>query len=94
MVSHTATRMTRVQHPAKGLGEIIARVEDPREMFHDQVALFTPFLNSEVLDLDVSGTRCGSVLVDHVQCGSIVDQHTGRDLDEGHRAPRGRNAST
>ena len=71
---HAVVGMVRVKHPSKGLGEVITGVENAQEMLHDQVTLFVPFLNGEVLDLSAPSTWHGPVFVDHVQCSNIVNQ--------------------
>jgi hypothetical protein len=72
------TGMTSMEDPTKGLGQIIAGVDRPSNMFHDEISLFAPFLDSEMLDLDVSCSRSRPVLIDHIQCGQIVDQQARR----------------
>ena len=76
-MSHATACMARMEHPSKNLGQIIARIENPCEMFHDNVAFLAPFLNGKVLDLDVTSTRCGTVFVDHRFCSLIVDVQQG-----------------
>ena len=76
-MSHTAAGMTSMQHTPKSLGKIITGIHRSGEMFHDKVALFAPFLNGKVLDLDVSSTRRGPRFVDHMQRCKIIDQQTG-----------------
>jgi hypothetical protein len=67
-----------MEDPTEGLGQIIAGVDRSSNMLHDEITLFAPFLDSEMLDLDVSCSCSGPVLVDHIQCGHIVDQQARR----------------
>ena len=71
-----------MENPSERLCQIITGIEDPREMFHDEVALLSPFLDGKMLDLDVLCTGCGSVFVDHTKRSFVVDQHTGQTRTE------------
>ena len=82
-MAHTATSMSGEQHPTESLGKPIAGVDDPRKMLHNDISLFTPFLNGEMLDLDMTRTRSGSGFVDHIERGNIVAQQTGWTRTEG-----------
>ena len=46
-------------------------------MSHDKLHLFTPFLDGEMLDLNVSHTWCGPTFINHVQGSKIIDEHAG-----------------
>ena len=65
--------MTRVKRPSQGLGELVAVVDDPRQMMHLHNAALTPLLNSKVLDVDVAGARRRVAFVDHGDGGLIVN---------------------
>ena len=82
-MAHTATNMLGEQHPTKSLGEAIAGVDDPGKVLHNDIPLFAPFLNGEMLDLDMSRTRSGSGFVDHIERSNIVNQQTGWTRTEG-----------
>ena len=82
-MAHTATSMLGEQHPTESLGEAIAGVDDSRKVLHNDIPLFAPFLNGEMLDLDMTRPRSGSGFVDHIERGNIVNQQTGWTRTEG-----------
>ena len=45
-----------MKNPAESLGKIIAGVENPRDMFHDNLFLGNPFLNCKTLNLDMNAS--------------------------------------
>ena len=59
-------------------GKPITIVDDTGTVSHDDLSFITPFLNGKMLDLDVAGTGCGSVFVDHRNRSLIVDEQRGR----------------
>ena len=68
---HDAAGMAGMEHPTKGLGQVVTRVEDTRNEFHDEGASVFPVLDGEVLDVDVAGALSGDTRVDHVD-GRLV----------------------
>ena len=64
--------MAAVEDPAKVLGELVGRVDDTREVLHDDVATLAPFLDGEVLNVDVAGAFGRAGGVDHVDGGLVV----------------------
>jgi hypothetical protein len=75
VMSHTTTHMTGMEDPAERLGHTIARVENSLEMDHDKIHFLSPFLDSEMLDLNVSCSWCGPAFINHVQSSKIVNEH-------------------
>ena len=71
VVSHGAAGMAAVKDPAKVLGELVRRVDDTGQVAHDNVALLAPFLDSEVLDIDMAGTFGRAGGADHID-GCLV----------------------
>lgn len=71
IVSHGTTSMAGVEDPAKNLGGLIRHVDSGRNVLHLDVPSTLPFLDSKVLNVDVTGTRSGLPTVDHVN-GSLV----------------------
>jgi hypothetical protein len=76
-VSHGAAGVTRVKGPTESFGFLIRRVQDTGEVAHDNQPIGTPFLNSEVLNVNVTGARGRLVLIDHVAGGTIVNVKQG-----------------
>jgi hypothetical protein len=44
-------------------------------MDHNKLIFVTPFLDGEMLDLDMSRSWCGPAFIDHVQSSKIVNEH-------------------
>ena len=49
-MTHDAWGMARMENPAERLGEVIAGIDDSRDMVHQDFLIFFPFLDGEVLD--------------------------------------------
>ena len=79
-MSHASASMARVEHPTKSFGHVVAQVDDTWTVTQDNVALVAPFLNGEVLNLDVARTRSGTGLVDHGNCSLIVNEQRTHEL--------------
>ena len=60
-----------MKNPAESFGQIITGIDNPRDVFHDNLSLSLPFLDSEILDLNVTGMSSGPIFVDHCS-GSII----------------------
>ena len=52
-MAHDAAHMTRVENPAEWLGEIASRIDDTRDMAEDNLVGFLPFLDCEMLNVDM-----------------------------------------
>ena len=61
-----------MKNPAERLGEVITRVDDARDVMHDDFTILFPFLDGEVLDGDMTRTIGGDACIDHVDRGHIV----------------------
>ena len=81
-MSHASASMARVEHPTKSFGHVVTQVDDTWTVTQDNVALVAPFLNGEVLNLDVARTRSGTGLVDHGNCSLIVNEKRGSTRTE------------
>jgi len=71
-VTHDATRMASMENPAKGLGEVIRRIDDAWDVAHDNVASLLPVLNSKVLDINVTRTLGRNTSIDHLGSRHVV----------------------
>ena len=71
-MSHDAASMASMEDPSEGLGEVVSRVENAGDVFHEDVTTFFPVLNSEVLDVDVTRALCRDLVVDHVDGRKVV----------------------
>ena len=67
-MSHVVMCVSSMENPAEELGQIVAGVNNSRNMLHDNISSFMPFLNSMMLDLDVMCTRSGMRSIDHGSC--------------------------
>ncbi len=65
--------MTRVEYPSKRFGEIIRRINDARDVVHDNGTAFFPILDGKVLDVNVTRALGGDLGVDHFEGGSIFN---------------------
>ena len=77
-MSHATTGMTGMQNPSKRLGEIITGIENPRKMLHDEIFLLAPFLDSEMLDVNVSSTGSRTLFIDHLESSHVVNEEACR----------------
>ena len=73
-MSHATTGMSSMKNPTKGLRKIVTDIQNARAVTKNDVSFVAPFLDGEVLDLDVSSTRSGTGLVDHGNCSLIVNE--------------------
>ena len=71
-MAHKTACVAGVKDPTKGLGNIISRVDNVRDMAKFNVALAAPILYSKVLDVDVPRTFGWFHRVDHPDGGDIV----------------------
>jgi len=71
-VPHKPTGMARVEKPAQGLGEIIGRVIDTRNMEKHDIASFFPILNGKMLDVNMSGARGRATRINHLDGGNVI----------------------
>jgi hypothetical protein len=54
MVAHQVASMTRVKDPGNGLGQAVRRVDEARDVDQGDVTGLFPFLNGEVLNVNVA----------------------------------------
>ncbi len=54
IVSHQTADVTKMQGRSQGFRQRIGRVDDTRDVTQDDVAIDLPFLNGEVLDVNVA----------------------------------------
>ena len=71
-MTHHTTDVSVVEDPAKGFGERVRGVDDPRDMLHDDVATLLPTLDGEHLDVNMPTAFGGDAVIDHVDSGHIV----------------------
>ena len=65
IVSHDTRTMTSMKNITKGYSEVIRRIDNPRNVFHDDITVFMLILNNEIPDNDMPGLvgwRC--ILID------------------------------
>ena len=64
--------MAGVKDPAKGFGQVVGGVEDTRDVLHDNVASFFPFLDCKELYVDVARSFSGDAVVDDFDGRHVV----------------------
>ena len=67
-MAHETTGVTGMKDPTKGLGKIIGRVNNARNMDEANVSLLAPVLDSKKLNVNMPGTFGGFHGVDHSYC--------------------------
>ena len=78
IVTHQTSDMSMVQSRSEGLGEGISRVHNPGNVRDVNLATGFPFLDSKMLDVDVTGPGSRSISVNHEDRGGIVFVQCGR----------------
>ena len=53
-MSHDAPCVARMQDPTEGLGKVVGRIDNSREMSHDNVASIFLVLDGKVLDVNMA----------------------------------------
>ena len=71
-MTHQTAHMAVVERRPKGFGQRIGRVDDARDVSKDNFVIRFPFLDSEMLNINVTRTRCGATGVNHKDRGSII----------------------
>ena len=61
-----------MEDPTEGLGEIIGRVDDARDVFQDDVLGILPILDGKVLNINVAGALSRNTSVDHLDSRLVV----------------------
>lgn len=72
MMSHHKTRVTVIKDPAKCFCEHVSRVDNSRDVFHDNVTKDAPVLQGKISDLDVARTFRRNIMVDNFLSRFIV----------------------
>ena len=70
--THGSRHMTVMEDITEGLGKCVGGVDDTRRVKKAHEFLFDPFLNCEVLDVDVTSARCLFVCVSHHDSRLVV----------------------
>ena len=71
-MTHQTTNVSEVQRGAERFGESVRRVDDTRDVTKNDVAVGFPFLNREVLNINVSRAWSWSARVDHQNRSLVV----------------------
>ena len=61
-----------MESPAKTFRSLIRWVDEGRDVFQSDFLGRLPFLNSKVLDVDMSGPICGLLCVDHSDSRHVI----------------------
>ena len=72
-MSHHTTSVSGVENPAKGFCEAVRDGDDAWDMLHINFICFSPVLDGEVLDVDVTRTLGWNAAADHVDRRHIVN---------------------
>jgi hypothetical protein len=79
-VAHSTARVTGMELGAQSFGGLVGGIEGSREVRNDDLTALAPFLNGEMLDVDVAGARSRFVLVDHGNGGHVVHMKDGGSI--------------
>ena len=71
-MSHQTTHMSVMESGTQRLGEGVGRINNAGDVTEDNVALGFPFLNCEVLDVDVTSPGCWATGVNHEDRSLII----------------------
>ena len=71
-MSHCSPSMTPMRAPRKSLRQIVTGIDLSSNMRHDNFSCLSPRLDREVLDLDVTSTRCRFQVIDNTDIGKII----------------------
>ena len=82
-MSHATAAMARVQHPTKSFRQVVTEVDDTWAVTQDDIALVAPFLDGEMLDLDMPSARSGTRFVDHGNGSLVVNEERGSTRSNG-----------
>ena len=83
MMTHHAAHVSGMENPTEWLGKGIRRVDDSRDVAHNDIARCFPVLDGKVLNVNVSGAIRRNVVVDHEDSRHIVFvDWSGRGLRE------------
>ena len=77
-MTHTAARMLRVKDQTESFGQIITGIDNSWDVLHDKLFPGLPFLNGEIMDFNMTGTR--GVFVDYCNGCFIVNVVLGHYL--------------
>ena len=77
-MTHQAANMAMVERGPKRLRQGVGGIDDARDVGKDNFLGGLPLLQGEVLDVNVTGTRCGTICVNHQDRGCIVLEQRGR----------------
>ena len=68
-MSHDTPCVARMQDPTEGLGKVVGRIDNSREISHDNVASILPVLDGKVLDVNVTRALSRNSSIDHFDRG-------------------------
>ncbi len=77
-MAHQATNMTMMERGTERFCQRVGGIDDTRDMGKDNFLGGFPLLQGEMLDVDVTGTRCGTIRVNHQDRGCIILKQRGR----------------
>ena len=77
-MSHGPTRVSAMQSPDEGFGEIITWVDHTSQVGHDNFPCLTPGLDRKVLDLNMAGSGSRLRVVDNIDVRHIVSEASTR----------------
>ena len=80
-MAHSTMEVTRMELEGERFSSGIRRIDRSRDMCEQDVAIRAPFLNGKMLDVDVTSTRCWTIVVDHGDSSLVVDVYFSRIAD-------------
>ena len=73
-MAHGNSDVMGMESPAEGLGTSIRRVDDARDVVKNDDGTLSPFLNSVVLNINVTTTSSGLVFINHGNSSFIITE--------------------
>jgi hypothetical protein len=70
--------MAMMERGAQGLCQRIGGVDNARDVREDDLLGSFPFLEGKMLDVDMTGTWCGAICIDHQDCRGVIFEQGGR----------------
>ena len=77
VVTHGATGMATMELRAKSFGGLVSWVEGAWKEGDNEITAGAPFLNGEVLDVNMASTDSGTAVIDHGNGGLVVNVNDG-----------------
>ena len=78
VVAHQTANMAMMERGAQRLCQRIGGVDNARDVREDDLLGSFPLLEGKMLDVDMTGTWCGAICIDHQDCRGVIFEQGGR----------------